>query len=124
MLDNIISSPFQLLLIQALVLLFAADAVPAIPIFFRYFPIFKRFTYSSMIYAMSRALMYIVTSFAIEFLMNHFGNYGLLIIMIPVNIAFVFGLFYFEKLEKESKNYPKKRFFPFVADETPAISVS
>jgi MHS family proline/betaine transporter-like MFS transporter len=123
LLDNI-STPFELFLIQSFVLLFATVPVPANPIIFSYFPIFKRFTYSSLIYASSRAVMYIITSFAMAILVNHFGNYGLLIIMIPANVAFAFGLFHFEKLEKESGNYPQKRFFPFEEEQIPAVPVS
>ena len=105
---NNINVPFYLFLIQSFIVLFAVDTVPAVSIFFRHFPVFKRFTYSSLIYALSRALMYIITSFGIIYLTKYFGHYGLLIVMIPINIGCGFGLNHFENLEKKAGYYPQK----------------
>ncbi|WP_425361697.1 proline/betaine transporter [Candidatus Tisiphia endosymbiont of Mystacides longicornis] len=58
-----------------------------------------------MIYAVSRALMYVITSFGILFLTKYFGHWGLLIIMIPISVGFAFGLRHFQKLEKEAGIY-------------------
>lgn len=107
LLDNI-SSSAQLFLVQSFIVLFAVDTVPAVSIFFKHFPVFKRFTYSSLIYAVSRALMYIITSFGIIYLTQYFGNYGLLIVMIPISVACALGINHFENLEKQIGNYPLK----------------
>ncbi len=96
------SSPLDILLIQSFFIVFRPDAFPAIPILIKYFPIFKRFTYTSWLFALSRALMHIVTSFGLVYLVEYFGNWGLWFIMIPVSIGFVFGLYHFEKLEVEA----------------------
>ncbi len=53
--------------------------------------------------------MYIITSFGLIYLTKYLGNYGLLIIIIPVMIGYSFGIFHFEKLEKITGNYPKKK---------------
>ncbi|WP_341755549.1 MFS transporter [Candidatus Tisiphia endosymbiont of Ptychoptera albimana] len=98
-------SPFELLLIQSFVVLFWHDIGPAIPIFFSNFPVFKRFTSVSFIYALSRAMVYGISAFGFTYLIGYFGNWGLLIIMIPINIGFTFGLLHFEKLEKKRENY-------------------
>ncbi len=90
------------LLLQCLVIFFACDSAPATAIFYKYFPIFKRFTYVGFAYALSRSLTYIVTSFGFVYLNRYFGSLGLLIIMIPIFIGFILGLRYFEKLEKNS----------------------
>lgn len=45
--------------------------------------------------------MYIIVSFGLVFLMDICGNYGLLIILLPMMLAFHFGLKHFTKLEKE-----------------------
>ncbi|MBN8523685.1 MAG: MFS transporter [Rickettsiales bacterium] len=95
-------------IIQSFIVLFAVDTVPAVSIFFKHFPVFKRFTYTSLIYAISRALMYIITSFGIIYLTKYFGHYGLLIVIIPLNIGCVLGINHFENLEKEAGNYPQK----------------
>lgn len=102
------STEVSLFLIQVFIVLFAVDTVPAVAIFFKHFPVLKRFTYSSLIYAISRALMYVVTSFGIIFLTKNFGHYGLLVILIPINIGCIFGINHFESLEKQAGAYPKK----------------
>jgi MFS transporter, MHS family, proline/betaine transporter len=103
-----ISSPFHLLLIQSFVVLFTNSTVPAIPILYSHFPIFKRFTYTSVVYAISRAFMYVITSFGVVYLTEYFNHTGLLFIMLPAAIGFVFGIYHFEKLEKAGGNYPQK----------------
>ncbi len=109
-LDNI-TSPFYLLLLQSAIIFFAADAAPATSIFYKHFPIFKRFTYISFTYAMSRALTYICTSFGLVYLVDIFGNWGVLIIMVPICIGYAIGLRHFEKLDKKindpESNIPK-----------------
>ena len=99
-----VHTPFQVLLIQSFFIIFRPDAFPAVPIYIKHFPIFKRFTYTSWLFALSRATMHIITSFGMVFLVKYFDNVGILIIMIPVSLGFWFGLNYFEKLEKESRN--------------------
>ena len=96
------TTPFQLLLIQIGLIICSFDTVPAVSSFFRHFPVFKRFTYSSMIYAVSRALMYIITSFGIIYLTKYLGQYGLFVVMVPLLIICMFGLNHFQKLEKEA----------------------
>lgn len=97
-----VTTPIQLLLIQICLISCSFDTVPAVPIFFRHFPVFKRFTYSSMIYAISRALMYVITSFGIIYLTKYFGQYGLFIVMVPLLVTCMFGLNHFQELEKKA----------------------
>lgn len=103
-----VTCPLYLFLIQSSIVLFSVDTVPAVSIFFKHFPVFKRFTYSSLIYASSRALMYIITSFGLVYLTESLGNYGLLVVIIPLNIGCFFGLRHFENLEKTVGNHPHK----------------
>jgi xanthine/uracil/vitamin C permease (AzgA family) len=81
---------------------------PAFPIFYKSFPIFKRFTCVSITFAISRALMYGIASFSFVYLVDYFGNCEVWIIIIPIIIGFAYGLFHFEKLAKESRNYQHK----------------
>ena len=90
-------------LLQVLSIIFCLGTVPAIPIFFRHFPVLKRFTYSSLIFSLSRAIMYVSTSIGILYLVRHCGNLGVLIMTLPITIGFLWGVLYFEKLEKEEK---------------------
>ncbi len=99
-----ITTVMHLLFIQIFMCLFKPAAAPAAAIFFVHFPVFKRFTYASFLYALSRALMYVVTSFGVVYLTKIFGHWGLLIIFIPMFIGFKLGISHFEKLEKEVAN--------------------
>ena len=101
-----ITSSTQLLFIQCLSAVLLFDHSSAIPIFYRHFPLLRRFTSVSVVYAMSRAVMYIITSFGAVYLVEQFGNRGILIIIIPTAIAFYISLNYFQKLEIASGNHP------------------
>jgi len=105
---NNIQSPFQLFLIQAIMVVFKANDMPALPLFLRHFPIFKRFTYASFLYALSRALVYVITSFGLTYLVEYFGYWGLLLIMVPVLIGYGYGINYFKKLDLESGRYKQE----------------
>jgi MHS family proline/betaine transporter-like MFS transporter len=98
-------SPFQLLLIQSFVVIFSLDVMPARSIFYSHFPVFKRFTYASFVYALSRTFIYIITSFGMLYLIKYTGHFGILIIIIPVLIGHWFGLSYFTKIEIKTGNY-------------------
>jgi MHS family proline/betaine transporter-like MFS transporter len=104
---NVISSPFELMLVQLLLVTLSPSEYPASPIFYKSFPVFKRFTGSCFCYATARALMYLVTSFGIIYLTKYFGNAGLLFLVVPVIIGYGFGLFHFINLEKQKKEEDK-----------------
>ncbi len=89
--------------IQSFVIFFGLTAAPAMPIFIKTFPVFKRFTYTGFIYALTRALMYITTSFGLVYLTEMAGHWGLYGIMLPSSIAFLWGVNYFVKLEKQNQ---------------------
>ncbi|XVN40604.1 MAG: MFS transporter [Rickettsia endosymbiont of Argas persicus] len=102
---NNITSAYNLLIFQAIFILLISSSVPAVPIFFKHFPVFKRFTYTSVSYALSRALIYIITSFGFAYVVKYFGNWGILTILMPINLGFALGLNHFEKLEKEAHSH-------------------
>lgn len=98
---SLLNAPWQLMLLQTLCISFAITSVPAVPLFLGYFPVFKRFTCDSFSYALSRALMYVVTSFGLVIITGYFGHLGLLLIMVPALAGYFWGISYFEKLENE-----------------------
>ncbi len=102
---NNASGYYQLFLFQIFIALFAPTGFPAFAVFCMNFPVFKRFMCSSLIYAISRALMYAVASFGIVFVTEYFTHWGLLIVVVPVIIGFTFGLFYFKRLEVSAGNF-------------------
>ena len=103
-----LQSPFSVFLIQAFVMLFVLSCTSAMPIFLKHFPVFRRFTYASLMYALSRALMSVIISFGLVYLIEAFGHWGVLMLMLPVTLGFIFGILHFEQLEKASGNYPQK----------------
>jgi hypothetical protein len=104
-----ISSPNQLLFLQILLVMFSLSYSSAMPIFYKHFPVFKRFTCASFTYAVSRIAVYLVTSFGLVYLTRFFGNWGMLVIILPTVISFAFGIVHFENLEILSNNISKKQ---------------
>lgn len=100
---NNLSTPIHLFMIQSFVVSFFGAIFPGMPILFKHLPVFKRFTYSSFVYALSRALMYIVTSFGIIYLTQYFGHYGILLITLPTSILCYFGIHHFQSLEQQAE---------------------
>ncbi len=90
--------------IQAFFSIFSFVGGPALAVFYSFFPIFKRFRYVSFIYALSRALVYIVTSFGLTYLTESFGYWGTYILFIPSSIAFMWSIRQFEKSISPSHN--------------------
>ena len=97
--------PFQVFAIQSFIMLFVLSTNPATPIFYTRIPIFKRFRYSGFIYAASRALMHIITSFSVLYCEKYFGTWGLWFVLLPMVIGYGMAIFYFVNLEKEVGNY-------------------
>ncbi|RZI46462.1 MFS transporter [Candidatus Finniella inopinata] len=103
------SSPIHIFILQTLILSLHLGGVPADSIFIKRFPVYRRFTATTFLYALTRAVMYIITSFGVIYLTEWFGFYGILIITIPICIGFLAGVYHFEKLEKSS---PQSVFTP------------
>lgn len=97
---NNVSTSLHIFLIQSFVMLFFLSANPAMPIFLKYFPVFKRFRSASIVFALSTTFMNITISFGLIYLTEIFGHFGLQIILFPIIIGFAIGLYYFEKLER------------------------
>ncbi|MFN7094961.1 MAG: MFS transporter, partial [Burkholderiales bacterium] len=103
-----LNAVWQLFLIQIFLVVFWANDLPAVPIFFKNFPVFKRFSYASVLYALAYALIYIITSFGLTYLIDYFGYWGLLVIMVPALIGYGYGLNHFKQLEIAAGRYPGK----------------
>lgn len=92
-------SPLAIFGIQVLLLNFTLGETPSFAIFIKHFPILKRFTLTSFLYAFTRCMMYVITSFGLVYLTEALGHWGISIIMIPVTAGFLWGIHHFEKLE-------------------------
>jgi MHS family proline/betaine transporter-like MFS transporter len=103
------TSSFDILIMQIIFILFAFSDFPAAPIFYKHFPVFKRYTFACMMYALGRGLTYIVTSFGLIYLVKYLGHYGFLVIILPVILGYGIGLFHFEKLEVGMRKRSQER---------------
>lgn len=99
-----LKTPFELMLIQGVIVAYGPVIMIAVPILFSYFPILKRFTYVGTIHALSRTIIYILTSFSLIYLTEYLHYWGIFIVMLIATIGFMFGLFHFQHLE-EKRNY-------------------
>lgn len=97
---NMSSDLLYIFIIQAISVCFTLSPVPAVACLMKHFPVFKRFTYASFMYALSRAVTHIISSFGLVYLTEFMGSWGLYFILIPIAISFLWGVTYFEKLEK------------------------
>ncbi|MCC8372439.1 MAG: MFS transporter [Rickettsia endosymbiont of Pseudomimeciton antennatum] len=97
---NNIQSSFNFLLLQFFIIMFQVGIIPAAPMFYKHFPVFKRFRCVSISCAVVRAVMYVITSFGLVYLIEYFGNWGIVILFVPFLVSFGFGLRHFAMLEK------------------------
>ena len=95
-------NPTYIFIFQSLAALFVFDHIPAAPIFYKYFPVFKRFTYTSLLSAVAKLMTYLITSFGLVFATARFGYWGLFLIFVPVGVGFLISVSYFEKLEGQT----------------------
>jgi MFS family permease len=101
-----LNSPLQLFFMQSLILFFNLGGLPADAVFFYHLPIYRRFTFASFLYALSRAIMYIITSFGLVYLGSYFGPFGLWFLSLPIIVAYLYGILHFQNLECKLGFYP------------------
>ena len=102
-----VTTPSNLFMVRLLIVLLAPASFLIIPIAFLHIPVFKRFTYVSLSFAISHALVYVITSFSIVYLIEYFNYWGVTIIALPISLGFAWALLHFEKLEKAAGNPPR-----------------
>lgn len=100
-----INSANQLFLLQLFFIITSSCEDPATPVLYKYFPVFKRFTYSSFLHAIAKLLIYIISSFGVIFITKDLEHWGLLILMIPLGICYYFSVNYFAKLNLANANH-------------------
>ncbi|MCX7342669.1 MAG: MFS transporter, partial [Proteobacteria bacterium] len=96
------SHHYQIFALQSLLFIVFLGPTPADAVLIKAMPVFKRFTTSSFLYALSRALIYVITSFGLVYLTEAFGSYGVWIIGLPFCMGFLWAVNHFEKLEKQN----------------------
>jgi MFS family permease len=99
---HLYKSPGLVLFFQCFCVAFAFDQVPATPIFYKYFPPFRRFTYSAFIVSCSKGLVYAILPIASALLTKALGHWGMLLLLLPAGICFLFSISFFERREEEA----------------------
>lgn len=98
------ATPHTVLFVQLSSICFSLTHIPAQSILLSHFPTFRRFTAASFVYALSRALTYVFTSFMLIYMVKFFDQWGLLLILIPTAIGFALGVRHFEEIDKVKKS--------------------
>lgn len=108
---NSVTTPFELLMFQLFVAVIAPTGFPARALFFIRFPVLNRFTCTSLVFAISRAIMYIVSSFGLFFLTDKYGHSGVLILVVPIVIGYIYGIISFRDSNSSDFNLklPKEK---------------
>ncbi len=81
---------------------------------YRYFPIYNRFTSSATTFGVSSTLGYVISAFGFPFLTEIFGYYGIWFILIPVLIGYMYAVHIITELEVKNERYYN---YPYTDDE-------
>jgi MFS family permease len=98
---NYVTTSYHLSFIQYGMLLFSIHGLPAFPVFYKHIPILQRFRWAGLPYALGRAIMFVISSYGIVYLIDWFGNLGLLFLFLPALALYTIALYYFINLEKK-----------------------
>jgi MHS family proline/betaine transporter-like MFS transporter len=102
-------TPQMIFAFQIFTMCLCPNTLPAEPIIFKYFPLFKRFRAVSITFALASAIVYAISSFGVEFIVSISNFIGLYVLIIPFSIAYLWGLNNFIKEEIKKGEY--KPFF-------------
>ena len=91
--------PWHIFFLQCVLLIARGGSTPADTIFIRSIRVDKRFTLVTLNYAVSRAVIQVVSAFGLIYLTEWFGYWGLWIIALPLSFAYMSSIRHFEKLE-------------------------
>lgn len=94
------NTAFDLFLIRLLIIVLHPVDYLVSPISYVHIPVFKRFTSVSLAFAISHSLGYVISSFAMVYLIKIFNYWGLVIMLFPIVTGFTWAVSHFEKLEQ------------------------
>lgn len=94
------NTPSRLFLLQVFIMCFGIIDIPAAGIIMNHFPVLKRFKATSLSYAFSRILVYVITSFGFIYLTDYFGQWGIWAVIMVFCLCFAWAVEYFIRLEK------------------------
>ncbi|RZI45668.1 MFS transporter [Candidatus Finniella inopinata] len=94
------TSPYHVLFLQLLLSMARGGCAPGDSIFIKKIHVGRRFTFITFNYALSRAVMHVLSAFGLVYLTDWFGYYGVWFIGMPVSLAYWWGVRHFQKLEE------------------------
>ena len=104
-------NPVGMGIFQVLLLMFTTNGYSESSIMFPHLPVFKRFKAACLSYALSRALMYLATSFGLIFIIHLVGMFwGLVFASSIVTAMGIYGFVHFLRLEQIDKMISMTRF--------------
>ncbi len=98
-------SPTTIFIFQLVTICLSPNTIPAEPMLYKSFPVFKRFRAIALTFSIATAMMYLISSFGIEIIVDMFGISGLYIILVPFSIAYIWGLGNFIEEERKKGSY-------------------
>lgn len=93
------SSLTTIIMCQVFLSIARGGGAPGDSIFIKSLYIGKRFTLTTFNYALSRALVHILSAFGLVYLTEWMGYYGIWVLGIPFSLAYWWGIEYFKNLE-------------------------
>ncbi len=100
-------NPQVVIIFQCLAGILMLEDVPAGSIFFKHFPVLKRFRYAASLNALAEVMINIVTSLGIVWATLSFGYGGVFLVFVPAGIMFALALRHFENKEFKMSTPPK-----------------
>ncbi len=97
------TSEIHIFIIQSMILFLSLGVLPADSVFLKGFSVLKRFTQSSWLYAWTRSIMYVITTFGLIYLYEWLGHYGIWVLFVFLLPAMIYGINHFESLENQSE---------------------
>ncbi len=103
----IYTPPYEyIFILQALLLICPLGVAPGDSIFIKHFPVLRRFTATSVLYALTRAVTYAITSFGLVYLTVYCGPWGVWLITLPAALGYFYGVKHFARLDKCVNDIP------------------
>lgn len=92
------TTPTHLLILQCVAGFFALRTSVGFSVVVQHFPIFNRFKYASMLYALAKVAATLFVSFGTHYLTQALGYWGLWIVMFPMTLGFLWGVQHFIRI--------------------------
>ncbi len=91
----------EILFLQLASSIFICSSFPANAIILKHIPVLKRYRYGSIIFALSKAASYTISTFCVSYLTKTLGKISLLIITAPIAVTYSISMLYISRLKEK-----------------------